>query len=206
MRIITYNKYIITRSGSDNDGLSAALRDLYRIDVSRARFKPAECNLYLCNSLLMGEKPLQMKWHALLVKWKNTGSKKGWKVVQKQPHDWVEWGRVNLESIAREPLEIRGLFSVYLFSPFSCFHLLLVWGIWAHLMLWTFYMTKIKFVHLSTTGVIADLAWGQYLIWWTGGFMLLTHVYESDGEFWTLWCMMASSCENPLSLHEMFGI
>jgi len=74
------------------------------------------------------------------------------------------WGRVNLENIACEHLEIRGLFSVYLFSHFSCFHLLLVWGIWAHRMLWTFYETKIKFVHLSTRWT-ADLAWGQYDIY-----------------------------------------
>jgi len=78
------------------------------------------------------------------------------------------WGRVNLENIACEHLEIRGLFSVYLFSHFSCFHLLLVWGIWAHRMLWTFYETKIKFVHLSTIEVNCRFSLGAiwYLIWW----------------------------------------
>jgi len=35
MRIITYNKYIITSSGSDNDGLFTALRDRYRMFLER---------------------------------------------------------------------------------------------------------------------------------------------------------------------------
>ncbi len=55
--------YIIIISGSEDDWLSTALVDLYRIIE---RFKAAECP---CNLVILTtEKSLQVEWHAVLVK------------------------------------------------------------------------------------------------------------------------------------------
>lgn len=176
-------------SGSDIDGLSTVHY------ASRARFKSTECpcNLVWCNT------------HG----WKTSSNEMTRSFSEEEKHGESEQrddklcrnncttiGRVRSrkfrEHCAPVSEDKRLILRFGLFFPFSCFHLLLVWGVWEHLMLWTVYDIKIKLVYLSMIGVICRFCFGpQALFNIMNGWLqavdscLWVRGFQAD-EFWTL--------------------